>query len=148
MKKVFSFLLVLMLVFSLVGCGPDYSKHKIDFFDADFRWDMTPEEATEYIRSKQLYSKEIERDDYDTWCTITDGYYIFRFDSEGKMEFVKIDMGYDTGMVEILNQWYGHWDEYDADAFDSYIWYGTMAGENIKMTFYSPERCYLQFELD
>lgn len=145
MKKMLSILLLLVLTFSLAGCGKDYSKHNITFFGNDFRWDMTPEEAMEYIRSEQLYSKEIECSDYDTWSTVSDGYYFFRFDAEDKIEFVKIDMGYDTGMVSILNEWYGQWDEYDADAFNSYIWYGTMAGQNIKMTFYSPDSSYLEF---
>lgn len=147
MKKVLCFLLVFVLMSSLAGCGPDYSKHQIDFLEGGFRWDMTPEEATEYIRQQQLYTKEIECDEYDTYTIISDGFYIFRFDAEDKIEFVKVDMGYDTGMVNILCQWYGQWDEYNSGTFDSYIWYGTMNGENIVMTFYSPDHSYLEFKL-
>ena len=146
MKKLFTMTLAVLLIFVLTACGADYSKHQFDFFGDNFRWDMTVEGAKEFIEQKQLVKSEIEIDRYDSFTTVQDDMYIFRFDGEGQIEFVKYDMGYDREMVRILQDWYGEYDEYDS-SFDSYIWYGTMAGRNTVMTFYTVSgQCYLQFE--
>ena len=148
MKKVISLLLTLVLCLSLCACGKDYSKHQFTFFGDDFSWDMTEEETYEYISENQLIKNEIEITRYDTWTIIKDDMYVFSFDKDGKIEYVKYDMGYDTGMVSILNEWYGDYDKYESE-FDQYHWYGTMSGRNVKMTFYTVNsQCWLEFELE
>jgi len=153
MKKAFSLLLALVLCLSLCACGKDYSKHQFDFLGDDFSWDMTEEEAYEYISKHQLIRNEIEKTRYDTWTTITDDMYVFRFDKKGKIDFVKYYMGSDTGMVSILKEWYGEYDKYESK-LDKYIWYGTMSGRNVEMTFYTitssidNDQCWLQFVLE
>ena len=146
MKKAISLLLALVICLSLCACGKDYSKHQITFFSDEFSWDMTEDEAYKYIREQQLVENEIEIYRTDTSTLINDDMYIIRFD-EGKIYFVKYDMGFDTGMVSILEEWYGAYDKYDSE-YNQYIWYGTMSGRNVEMTFYTYEdgHCWLQFK--
>ena len=147
MKKRLSLILVLVLCLSLCACGKDYSKHQFTFFDNGFNWDMTEEEVCEYISENQLIANEIEISRYDSWTVIKDDMYVFSFDENGKIEYVKYDMGYAPNMVNTLNEWYGTYDEYESE-FDQFIWYGTMAGRNVKMTFYTVSQCWLEFSLE
>ena len=148
MKKVVLLILALVLSISLCACGKDYSKHHFTFFGNDFSWDMTEEEVHEYISENQLIKSEIEISRYDTWTIIKDDMYVFSFDEDGKIEYVKYDMGYDPNAVSTLNEWYGEYDKYESK-FDQYIWYGTMSGENVKMTFYTVNsQCWLVFNLE
>ena len=92
--------LVLALIFvalALAACGEDYSKHQFTFLGDDFNWDMSLEEAKTYIKKHQPLVNDVRVSEYDTWSVIQDAFYVFRFDENGKIEFVKYKCSDYTG---------------------------------------------------
>lgn len=152
MKKTLALLLAVVTLLSLCACGENYSKRRFDYWGDDVHWDMTEEEVQNYLKETQLTESEIEVDRYDTMTTIEDDKNIFRFDHNGKLDMMKSDMGYGSGMLNILQEWYGEYDDYKyASNVDMacYTWYGTLAGQNTEMNFivFDYGQCYLEFTL-
>ena len=132
MKKITMMFLAAVMCVGLAACGgPDYSSRTIDYLGNDFSWDMTAEDAEAYIEENAVVSNRIETEEHEDYTIISDDHYIFRFDSEGTMEFAKIrDTGSYQDIFDLLKQEYGDPDE---EKDDSYYWYGTMDGRNAYM---------------
>ena len=139
MKKTLSLLLAFILLFaviclSLAACGKDYGSRTFNFFGDSFHWDMTIEETENYIKENQINEADIEIDKHETNTIVSDGYYIFKFDTNGKMEFVKVVVGADEHLLDLMIEEYGDYDKKDEIGDDPfYSWYGTMNGEHTKM---------------
>ena len=124
----------------------DYSRHSFDFFGKDFSWDMTKEEAAEYIESNAVQTwREIEIKDYE----VTDGMYSFDFNGDGQLQRVRYDMGGDPSVVNTCVEWFGEYDKYErSDSIDytGYTWYGMMDGEKTEVLLYIVDgSVYLHF---
>ncbi len=127
----------------------DYSQRTFDFLEGDFSWDMTKEEAIEYIEENTVQSwREIEVNDY----LINNGFYYFHFDDDDKLECVRIYMGQDTSVLNTLNKWFGDYNNHKNSKYGNfgyYYWYGTMAGKKTEALLYCPSSdVYLQFSLE
>ena len=153
MKKIFCVVLVVLLALSLASCGSKYSSPSFDdFFGADFNWDMSVNDAVAYIESHQINTAEIDVNKGSSSTLVTDDYYIFRFDKNGKMEFVKLKIGLDDGFLQYLVSEYGKYDKKDFMGDDPddpfYTWYGTMAGKRTQMIYEIDsvfDCCYIEF---
>ena len=135
MKKFFSLVLAVLMIAGLAGCSKDYSKHQFDYLGEDFHWDMTVEDAVKYIENQQTVAEVgAEVNTYDTFTIVRDQYYVFEFDTKGKLEYIKCNMFGDRDKLRHFVDIYGEYDEYE-DSYNAYIWYGTMAGRNTVMSF-------------
>ena len=135
MKKVLALVFAVLIFAGLTACGKDYSKHQFDYLGEDFSWDMTVEDAVKYIEARQIVVKTgAEVDDLENWTVGHDRDYVFSFDENGKVEYVKCNMYGNRDKMRHFVDLYGEYDEYE-DSYNAYIWYGTMAGRNTVMSF-------------
>ena len=157
MKKTLSLILVLTLCLSLCACGilkKDYDSRIIDFFGNDFYWDMTIDDAVDFIESNQLRYGKIEINEYTSYTIVTDDFFIFRFDPHGKMEFLKIRFTADyfeskETIFDLMIDTFGDYDdEKEIASAPYYYWYGTMSGKHTRMLFHYDsigDACYIEF---
>lgn len=140
-KKLICLLALLAVTICVfTGCGKDFSKRTVTRFDETFSWDMTPEDAKKYIESHKISNDEIKVNQFDHFTVVTDQYYTFRFDSQGKMTIAKISMGTSSDALDLVVSWYGEWDKHEKEkgSFEKYEWYATMADRNVTITLYQP----------
>ena len=138
---------ILAVVVFIFVTRKDYSKHTFEYMD-DFTWDMTMDEAVEYI---ETHSVQPWRDIKVDGATVTDGFYFFDF-SEGKLWRVRFDMGGDPNIVSTLNEWFGTYDKHTDSKYGNfgyYYWYGMMAGKKTEALLYMPsDTVFLHFTLE
>lgn len=141
MKKLVLMLLAVLSIFAFAACGEerDYTKHTFDQLGDDFHWEMTAEDAQTYIRAHQPVKAEVTTEPSGEDTIVSDDYYVFRFGSDGKLQFVKLVMAATGDSLESLTKEYGTFDE-EGDIAGSpiYYWYGTMAGQPTEMSLYCP----------
>lgn len=156
MKRILCFVLIFLMCLTLCACGkssPDFDSRTFDFFSDSFHWDMTVQEAEEYIKDNQIDEADIEISEYEDFSVISDGYYVFRFDTNDKMEFVKVRVDADEHILDTIIEEFGNYDKkYEFGDDPIYCWYGTMDGKNVQMALdYTPlvisETFLIEFEL-
>ena len=81
-----------------------------------------------------MAEEDIDIDRFQSGSSVSDDYYIFRFDANGKMEFVKIRTEADALVLDLLIERYGNYDKEDHINDDPlFYWYGTMDGKHTQM---------------
>ena len=135
MKRILSLITITLLTLSLVACGKNYKARTFDFFGDDFSWDMSIKDAKEYIEKHQINDSKIEIDEGKLYTIVSDNYYIFRFDTDEKMDFVKLKVGADDNILDMIIDEYGNYDgKGDIAGAPYYYWYGTLSGEPTKLS--------------
>lgn len=136
MKKILCLVPIFLICQILCACGkssPDFNSRTFDFFSDSFHWDMTIQEAEDYIQNNQTKEDDVEIEDYVTRTIISDDYYIFGFDGNEKMEFVKVRLPRDERLLDTMIEEYGNCDLIN-ESLELYTWYGTMNERNVEMT--------------
>lgn len=134
-KKTLSILLLAALLsaaFAAAGCSK-YKRHTLSYFSAGFTWELTPEQAKEYLDETNSAGETAVIEKNNDGVTVATTRTIFRFDAEGKMYAAISILGQPNGAVEMISSWFGRYDKKNRDP-ESYIWYGKMSEHNAKAT--------------
>lgn len=153
MKKAIPLFVVCLLLFAFCACVEKYNK-TLDLLGASFSWDMNHEQAKAFIDQNKVNAKMIEIKDYDSFSSVTDGYYTIRFNKMGKIDVVTINTGSNSPdqWLAYLISMYGNYDKMDTIENDNYYtWYGKLAEKRCRMVFHTNhtlKTCYINFRRD
>lgn len=130
MKKTIAVLLVVIALMA-TACGKDYSKNDFSVVIKTISWNMAMEDIITLEGDPDETHESLGNivAEYDGILEGYPGTYIYRFDENGTMDFIKFrfdEKGDARSYIESFIETYGNPDNEDEYSWD---WYGTVQGE-------------------